>query len=76
MDSKSKYTIIEKVVKTEDEAVLHQIKDILEFSEQNFWQDINPILKASLERGIEQSDKQEGTSHEKIINTLKSKKRI
>lgn len=57
MNTKEKYTIIEKVVRTEDEAVLNQIKEILDFSEEKFWKDINPSLKASLERGIEQSNR-------------------
>ena len=33
IDAKEKYTIIEKVVQTKDEAVLNQIKEILEFNE-------------------------------------------
>ena len=58
IDSKEKYSIIEMVVRTEDQAVLNQIKEILDFSEENFWKDINPALKASLKRGIEQSERQ------------------
>ena len=73
IDTKEKYTIIEKVVKTDDQAVLNQIKEILEFSEENFWKDISPGLKASLKRGIDQSERQEGISHEEVVNALKNK---
>ncbi len=76
IDSQEKYTIIEKVVRTEDQAVLNQIKEILEFSEEDFWKDINPALKASLKRGIDQSEKQEGISHDEVVNNLKNRKRI
>lgn len=76
MDTKEKYIIIEKVVRTEDEAVLNQIKEILEFNEEEFWKDINPALKASLQRGIDQSNRQEGIPHEEVMNTLKTKRRI
>ena len=57
MDTNTKYTIIDKVVRMEDDAILNQIKEPLDFNEQDFWKDINPSLKASLERGIEQSIK-------------------
>ena len=57
MDTNTKYTIIDKVVRMEDDAILNQIKEPLDFNEQAFWKDINPSLKASLERGIEQSIK-------------------
>ena len=76
LDIKEKYTIIEMVVRTEDQAVLNQIKEILDFSEENFWKDINPALKASLKRGIEQSERQEGIPHEEAVNALKNRKRI
>ena len=73
IDTKEKYTIIEKVMRTEDQAVLNQIKEILEFSEENFWKDVSPALKASLKRGIDQSERQEGISHEEVVNDLKNK---
>ncbi|MBK5277945.1 MAG: hypothetical protein JJE09_03675 [Bacteroidia bacterium] len=76
MDTKEKYTIIEKVMKTEDEAVLNQIKEILEFNEETFWKDINSALKASLERGLDQSDRQEGIPHEEVMSSLKTRRRI
>ena len=76
IDSKEKYTIIEKVVRTDDQAVLNQIKEILEFSEENFWKDINPALKASLKRGIDQSERQEGIPNDEAVNALKNRKRI
>ncbi len=76
MDAKEKYTIIEKVVQTKDEAVLNQIKEILEFNEETFWKEINPVLKASLQRGLDQSNREEGIPHEEVLNTLKNKRRI
>lgn len=76
MDTKTKYTIIDKVVRMEDDAILNQIKEILDFNEQDFWKDINPTLKASLERGIEQSIRRDGIPHEEVVNSLKKRKRI
>ncbi len=76
IDSKEKYTIIEKVVRTEDEAVLNQIKEILEFNEGNFWENINPDLKSSLERGLDQSNRKLGIPHEEVVAVLKKNRRI
>ena len=76
MDTNTKYTIIDKVVRMEDDAILNQIKKPLDFNEQDFWKDINPYLKASLERDIEQSIRGEGMPHAEVVNSFKKRKRI
>jgi hypothetical protein len=72
MDVTLKYKIIEKLVKLEDETVLQQIEEILKLSETDFWKSINPKLKDSLLRALNQSDEGEGLPHEEVLNNIKS----
>jgi hypothetical protein len=44
MDGILKYDLIEKIVNTQDEAVLKQISDFLEM-EKNHWETLHPKLK-------------------------------
>lgn len=73
MDSKRKYEIIEKVIKIDDEAVLNQVNEILEFDQHAFWTGINPDLRASLQRGMDQANRGEGVPHEEFIKTVRYK---
>jgi hypothetical protein len=70
MDVTLKYSLIEKLVNTEDEAVLNQVKDFLSL-EKNYWDTINPTLKASLEEALLQVEKKEYVEHEQVIKNIK-----
>ena len=67
VSQKHKYELIEKLVLTEDELLLNQVRAILEGSEIQLWEDLNPKLKASIKRGVAQSKKGKGTPHEVVM---------
>lgn len=46
MEANLKYSLIEKLVNTEDDAVLNQVKDFLEV-EKNYWDTLNLHLLAN-----------------------------
>lgn len=73
MDLISKYDLIEKIVNTENEILLHQVKHLLEEQEVESWANLNPALKASIKRGLAQSEKGEATAHKKVMNRLRKK---
>lgn len=73
MDLISKYDLIEKIVQTEDETVLHQIKNLLGEGEVESWESLEPELKASLKRGLAQSSKGQVKAHNEIMGKLKKK---
>lgn len=56
MNAKEKSELIEKLVKSNDEDLLSQIKAILDGSQHQLWDEMNPILKASIQRGVDQSN--------------------
>jgi hypothetical protein len=51
MEANLKYSLIEKLVNTDDDAVLIQVKDFLDV-EKNYWDTLNPKLKESIETGL------------------------
>ncbi len=73
MDANKKYELIEKLVMTEDESLLNQVKAVLEGSEIQFWDDLNPKLKESINRGLEQSKQGIGIPHDEIMRQFRSR---
>ncbi len=68
-----KYELIERLVLTEDELLLKQVEAILEGSGIEFWDDLNPKLKESINRGLEQSRQGLGTPHEEVMKEFRSR---
>ncbi len=73
MDLISKYDLIEKIVKTENETLLNQVKHLLEEEEVESWRNLDPALKASIKRGLSQSAKGEVTPHAQVMKRLRKK---
>lgn len=68
-----KYELIERLVLTEDELLLSQVEAILDGSEILLWNDLNPKLKESINRGLDQSKQGLGTPHEEIMKEFRSR---
>ncbi len=75
MNTKEKYELIEKLVLSKDENLLLQIKSIIEGTELKLWDEMNPKLKASIQRGLDQSLKGMGIVHEEAIGEYRKKLR-
>lgn len=65
--------LIEKLAVTDDELLLDQVKAILEGTEVLIWDDLNPQLKESLARGLDQSRKGLGVEHEKAMKSFRAR---
>mgnify|MGYP003424906958 CR=1 FL=1 len=72
MNAKEKSELIEKLVKSNDEDLLSQIKAILDGSQHQLWDEMNPILKASIQRGVDQSNQRIGMVHEEIMKEYRA----
>ncbi len=70
MDASLKYNLIEKLVNTEDEAVLSQVRDFLNV-EKNYWDTLNPKLKEALDVALLQAEKKDCLPHEQVIKNMK-----
>lgn len=73
MDTEQKYRLIEKLVLSEDENLLSQIQQLIEGNELQFWDEMNPKLKASIKRGLEQSKAGMGVAHEDAMKGYRAK---
>jgi hypothetical protein len=73
MNSKEKYQLIEKLVLSKDNNLLLQVKRIIEGNELKLWDEMNPNLKASIQRGLDQSHKSMGVVHEEAMKEYRKK---
>jgi hypothetical protein len=73
MDTEQKYRLIEKLVLSKDENLLLQIQQLIEGNELQFWDEMNPKLKASIKTGLEQSKAGMGMGHEEIMKGYRAK---
>jgi len=73
MKTQEKYELIEKLVLSKDKNLLLQIKELIESSELKLWDEINPKLKASINRGLDQSQKRIGMVHEEAMKEYRKK---
>ncbi len=73
MDLISKYDLIEKIVRTDNEILLQQVKTLLEEEEVESLEDLDPALQASIKRGLAQSSKGLVTPHQKVMKQFRKK---
>ena len=73
MDTNEKNALVKKLLDTEDDAILDQVKTILEIGEKDFWEELEPELKASIEQGLKESAEGKGRPHEEVMKELRGK---
>ena len=73
MDVATKYKIVEKIINSEDELLLGEIKDLLAVSEKDFWNGLNESTKNSINRGLEDSKKGLTKPHDEVISEIKNR---
>jgi len=73
MDLISKYDLIERIVQTTDEAVLIQLKHVLDEQDAESWEDLDPEFKASINRGLKQADNGKVIPHKEVMDRIKKK---
>ncbi len=73
MDVATKYKIVEKIINSEDELLLGEIKDLLAVSEKDFWNDLSEPTKNSINRGLEDSKKGLTRPHDEVISEMKNR---
>ncbi|SIS81365.1 hypothetical protein [Belliella pelovolcani] len=73
MDKLLKYTLIEKIMATENEIILNQIRNLLFEDEMDFWNSLDEDTKESINRGV--NDYQEGKvrTHSMVMEELYQK---
>ncbi len=67
----TKLKLMQLLLNTQKEQVLKQIEAIFEKEEVDFWEELDPNLQASIERGLSQSAKGQVKSHEEVMKKYK-----
>ncbi len=62
-----KIALAKRILETEDEAVLLQIKEVFDSNEKDFWTDLPDHVKAGIERGRKQAAEGKLTPHDEVM---------
>ena len=72
MDVATRYKMISKIINSEDEEVLDQIKVLLNIEEDDdFWETLNTEDQAAINEGIDQLDNGQHVSHQSVQEEVK-----
>jgi hypothetical protein len=73
MDITLKYKIVEKLIQTQDDVVLNEVKLILGVKENDFWEELPEEVKQSINQAKAELDRGEGIPHEKVMADIKER---
>lgn len=71
MNKQEKNELIDLISKTDDDILLNQIRAILEGTQIVLWDELNPALKLSIQRGLDQSIRNDVKPHSEVIAHLR-----
>jgi gas vesicle protein len=73
MDNSLKYKIVEKIIQSNDENLLNEIKSLIGLSETDFWTEIPEEIKKSINKAKEELDRGEGLEYDDVMDEIKSR---
>ncbi len=73
MDIALKYKIVEKIVQSEDEMVLNEIKALSNLSKQDFWQDLPEEVKQAVNKAKAELDDGKGIPHDRVMKEINTR---
>ena len=62
-----KIILAKRLLETDDEAVLLQIKEVFDNNEKDFWNDLPEHVKEGIERGRKQAAEGKLTPHDEVM---------
>jgi len=62
-----KIELAKRLLATDDEAILQQIKEVFESQEKDFWNDLPEHVKAGINRGQQQAAEGKLTPHNEVM---------
>ena len=62
-----KLALVKRLLDTDDESVLKQVKDIFESHEKDFWNDLPEYVKNGIERNRKQAEEGLLTLHDEVM---------
>lgn len=73
MDISIKYKIIEKIIQSNDETLLNEIKSLVGLSEGDFWADLPVEVKQAVDKAKGELNRGEGIPHSQVMAEMKNR---
>lgn len=73
MDIALKYRIVERIIQSNDEALLNEIKSLLGLSDNDYWPGLPADIKHAIQKAKDEIDRGEGISHSSIMFEVKDR---
>jgi hypothetical protein len=73
MDNAVKYKIVEKIIQSEDEIILNDIKALLGISEGDFWPELPNEVQGAINEAKSELDRGEGIPHENVMEEMRKR---
>ncbi len=73
MDIALKYKIVEKIIQSEDNALLSEVGAILGVSQTDFWHKLPEEVKQSINDAKAELDRGEGIPHDNVMAEIKER---
>jgi hypothetical protein len=73
MDIALKYMIVEKIIQSEDDALLSEVGAILGVPQIDFWHELPNEVKQSINEAKAELDRGEGIPHEQVMAEIKER---
>jgi len=73
MDIAIKQQIAEKIIQSEDDMLLNEIKSLVGLSENDFWDELPSQVKQAINMAKTELDRGEGIPHDEVMAEMKSR---
>lgn len=73
MDRALKYQIVEKIIQSNDDNLLNEIKSLLGLSESDFWGELPIEVKQAINQAKGELDRGEGIPHPQVMSEIKNR---
>jgi hypothetical protein len=73
MDITLKYKILEKIIRSDDDAMLQEIESLLSLSESDFWGALPIEVKQGINAAKGELDRGEGIPHHQVMAEIKQR---
>jgi hypothetical protein len=73
MDIALKYKIVEKIIQSNDDSLLNEIKSLVGLSDFDFWNELPTEVKQAVNKAKAELDRGEGVPHSQIMAEVKTR---
>ena len=73
MDIALKYKIVEKIIQSNDETLLNEIRSLVGLSEGDFWAELPAEVKQAVNKAKAELDRGEGIPHAQVMAEMKKR---